>query len=1032
MSHVPPSETNPALARVPATIALGLLALVGCGQDSATASLRALEPVGEVALVCLGRDATGAFNRGLGRAECPDYEYPLDSPNNRRFHALVTQPLSGEVALVDLAVTASQAVIDFEPSQPGYSFMPVGAEPGAIVSTPGGVASFVGVREAGREGIFALPSSCIAPRAATDPIRDIRTWPACRLPAAPGPMVMLIDPAIDDDGDAATPASVRASCGGAYVDSAELIGQAPGATRAECPADLATELPSPGRRKLGVMLPSLSELWVLDAQELLDREPGSFDICNVEERVALSGEVSDAVQRIPTDLVPSSPSCGPVGFNHGPIADSYRPWPVDVALDDEQRLYVADSDAPLVHVLDVSNPCALSALPALEPRSHADPTAVITTRRVAVSPLTPLGKRFVYAVDDSTTNTSGTLMAFDVSPGSTDRTPIVRERSALNPTEPPDRIAFGRDVADVEFVYQDFPEPLGGVAVEGVACDPDPRLRADSPAAEYRPASDLSAGAAPRKLRGTFAFAALHTGQMAVVDVEDLDGACRRPVAVNPGTQENLSGCKLDDTSLQPFGYQLLGGPTVSNELSCNVVAPHRTRSRSFFTNSGGGAHSAGLVSFPTLTLDTGRSVTTDQTDDGTTYPKLLAARSAANQPGELYVGPLLYSTDVPTALLDVDPASAERSSLLLSYEEPRAYFPGEDFIATYEGGVRPTSAALFSVDAATGLGMIDEGLNASFCTSGVQDMDLVVEAGRGLGVAPADEAAFARRHADYVQIVSDLLEEDDAYWGASSPGATCGAELFQEVDSIARVSGRSLCDQFFLPAELQSPQRDFRIVQASEDRLLVEPRSYAPGEMSETRRRQLSEFAACCFPKTMPFQIRAGHQWVIRGSGSGFAHAVTTDPSSLRCVADCNPMASRQRGRAYEIACSRDCPTPLGRPAIGYAVPGEDFACVVDSTENGIDPGEPGSECIFQSLTTRFALYRGQLRSTRDMRFRWQLTDGFSPLVIALTSVDRPRSTPVSLFPWPESSQLILSDGSARGLTFVSSRNPGTLSTVF
>jgi hypothetical protein len=792
------------------------------------------------------------------------------------------------------------------------------------------------------------------------------------------------------------------------------------------------------------MLPSLSELWVLDAQELLDREPGSFEVCNVEERVALGGEVTDAAQRIPADLVPSSASCSPVGFNHGPVADSYQPWPVDVALDDEQRLYVADRSAPLVHVLDVSNPCALSALPSLEPRSFTDPTAVITTRRVAVSPLTPLGKRFVYAVDDSTTSTSGTLMAFDVSPGSTDRTPIVRERSPLNPAEPPDRIAFGRDVADVEFVYQDFPEPLTGVAVEGVACDPDPRLRPDSPAAEYRPAFDLSAGASPSKLRGTFAFAALHNGQMAVIDVEDLDGACRRPVSVNPGTDEDLSGCKGDDPSLAPGGYQLLGTnlPTVSAELSCNVVAPHRARGRSFFTNSRGGAHSAGLVSFPTLTLDTGRSVTTDQTDDGKSYPKLLAARRAANQPGQIYVGPLAYDTDDtdnPTALLDVDPATSDRSSLLLSYEEPRAYLPGEDFLATYEGGVRPVSAALFSVDAATGLGVVNEGLNASFCTSGVQDMDLVIEAGRSMGVAPADEAAFARRHGDYVQIVSDLLDEDDAYWNAPSPGATCGAELFQSGENLTRISGRSLCDQFFLPAEVQSAQRDFRIVQASEDRLLVEPRSYVPGSEAvgtETRRRQLSEFAACCFPDMMLFQIRAGHQWVVRGAGTGFAHAVTTDPSSLRCVADCNPMASRQRGRAYEIACSQDCPAdpldPLGRPAVGSAVLGEDFACVVDSTENGIDPGEPGSECIFQSLTTRFAIYRGREESKRDMRFRWQLSDGFTPLFIGLTSVDRRSSTPLSLLPWPESSQLILSDGSARGLTFVSSRRPGTIATIF
>ena len=1023
-----------------------LAALVGCSQETATATLRALDPVGEVSLVCLGRDDSGAFTRGLPRSECPDYEFIPTSDYNRRFHALVTQPLSGEVALVDLAGDVNEAVIDYEPTQPGYSFMPVGAEPGAIVSTPGSVASFVGVREVGREGVFALPTSCIAPRTGDAALRDIRTWPACRLPAAPGPMVMLVDPAADDDANPSTLDRVRTSCDGAYVDAADLIGTSPGASRAECPADLATETVAPGRRKLAVMLPSLSEVWVLDAQELLDREPGSFDACNVEERFRLTANITDAVQRVPADLVPSSASCSPVGFNHGPPRDDYAPWPVDVALDDEQRLYVADSTAPVIHVLDVSNPCALTPLPSLEPRSFNDPSAVITTRRVAVSQLTPLGKRFVYAVDNSTTSTAGSLMVFDVSPGATDRTPIVRERSPLNPAEPPDRIALGRDVADVEFVYQDFPEPTNGLAAEGVACDPTPTLDLDSQAAEYRPAIDLSSGASPRKLRGTFAFAALHTGQISVIDVEDLDATCRRPRTTNATSEDDLKGCRNDDPSISSY---VLPGleipiPTVSDELSCNVVTPHRARSRGYFINAGG-QRSAGLLSFPTLTLDTGRSVTTDQTDEGRDYPKLLGARHIAGQDEDLDVGPLRYSTNPERGnLLDIDPATADRSSLLLSYEEPRAYIPTEDFTVTYEGAVRGVSEALFSIDPATGLGKINEGLNASFCSSGVQDMDLVLEEARRLGVtAPAELQAFARRHADYVQLVGDLLDEDDPYW--SGPGASCGAELFQADGDASGLSGRPLCEQFFLPSEVQAEQRDFRIVQASEDSLLLEPRiaraqpadADAPvndfTEASVQRRQQLSAFAACCFPDPTFFQIRAGNQWVVRGAATGLSHAVTTDPSSLRCIADCSPMAAYQRGRAYEISCTENCPTNAeGDAAVGFARPGEDFVCRVDSTEGGIDPGEQGSECVFQSLTTRFAIYRGREPSRRDMRFRWQFGDGFSPLVIGLTSVDRTRSTPQSIVAWPESSQLILSDGSARGLTFVSSRSPGTVSSIF
>ncbi len=999
--------------------------LVGCSEDSETASLRALEPAGEASVLCLARDADGAFTRGVERSACPKLGNVPDD-EQRHLHALVTQPASGEVALVNLAVNANDAVVDFEPSQPGYSFMPVGAEPGAIVSTPGGIASFVAVREPGREGIFGLPSSCIGARPPSAPVRDIRTWPACRLPVAPGPMVLLNDPAIDHDMDASTPERLRGTCAAEYVEAEQLVGQALAAGREQCPADLATEAHPLGRRKLAVTLPSLGQVWVIDAQELLDRAPGSFEPCNFERRLALQVELSDAVQALPADLVPSSPSCAPVGFNHGPVPDSFRPWPVDLALDDQQRLYIADSEAPVVHVVDVSDPCALVSLPPLEPRSFTDPNAVVTTRRVAVSPLTPLGKRFVYAVDNSATPTAGSLMLFDVSPGSTQRTPVIRERSPFNPNEPPDRISLSRDVADVEFVFQDFPEPDDGIAIEGVTCDPDPSLPTDRPEALYRPSPAASSGA--RKLRGTFAFAALHSGQIAVVDIEDLDGACRRPVSVNPGPTEDISGCKNDDPDVQLLGgYQIaIDIPTVSDELSCNVVAPHRVRSGSFFTNASG-ARSAGLVGFPTLTLETGRSVATDQSSEGRDQPKMLAARHLAGQKSDLYVGPLIYETDtIASNLLQVDPEVAERSGLLLSYEEPRAFSPSEDFTSTYEGVVRAAAQAVLVLDEASGLGVINEGLNASFCVAGVQDLELTRGVGANLGVTSSvEQTAFARRHSDYAQLVGDLAESNDAYWNAPNAGAECGRELYQnESDNPTSLSGRALCEQFFRSPEVpDNINRDFRILEASEDRLLVEPRGFDPLMNSPTRRRHLIEFAACCFPEPTPFQVRAGHQWVVRGSATGVPHRVTADPVSQRCVADCSPLVQRRQGRAFEISCSQSCSTS----AIGLARPGEDFACVVDDADDGIDPGEPGSECIFQNLTTRFAVYRGQQRSARDMRFRWQLTDGFRPLTISLSSsVDRTPSAPRSLVLVPELNSLLVTDGSSRGITLVLPRTPG------
>jgi len=1012
---------------------LGLVASLAtaCGQDNATAALRALGVTGETSAICLERDADGAFTIGRDRADCPDYQTPRGAPGERHLHLLVTQPISGEVALVDLGTSIGEAVIDFEPSQPGYSFMPVGADPGAIVSTPGGMASFVGVAETGREGIFGLPSTCIGSRPESSPLRDIRTWPACRLPAAPGPLLLLDDPALDDDQDPSTPDRVRARCDSEYVDRAELLGTALAAEREVCAADLARERPLSGRRKLVVTLPSLAEVWVLDAQELLDRTPGTFEACAPEATAVLGVEPLDVAQRLPADLVPSSPSCAPVGFNHGPAAESYRAWPEDVALDDEGVLYVADSQAPVIHVLDASNPCALSTLPSLHPLSYSDPNAVVTTRRLDVSALTSAGKRFLYAIDNSTSRTAGTLMAFDVSPGSTERTPIVRERSPFNPQEAPDRITLPRDVADIQFVTQDSPQPNNlGIYVEGISCDPNPSTSLDSVATLYRPRADLSAGANPGLLRGTYALAALHSGQLAVVDVEDLDGVCRRPVEVNHDAVEDEFGCRNDDPSVPPStpttgGYRLLGTQTVTNELSCNVVAAHRARSRGFFTNEAGTAKSAGLRAFPTLTLDSGRSVATDLSDEGRDQPKMLGARYVAGERAVLYVGPLPYATDDQGSRLELDPKLADRSSLLLSYEEPRNFVPAEDFSATYEGVVRAPSRAIFRAPTTEeGYGIVDEGLNASFCNSGVQDMDLSADVGRGLAVpAGAPLATFARQSADYVQVTASLLDEDDPYW-SSAEGASCGSELYaSNGDNPTALLGRPLCDSVFGPANVPLPfaSRDLRIVAATEDQLLVEPREFDPNVNSAQRRQQLMQFLSCCFPGPSEFQIRAGRQWVMRGSVTGVGHHVTTDPTSRRCVNDCSPLVQKLAGRAFELSCSENCPRDEGAPpAIGLANPEQDFACVVDDTTGGIDPGEPGSECVFQSLTSRLAIYRGQQPSRRDMRFRWQFSDGFSPFTFSLTSTERNRSSPRSLLLLPEVGQLVVTDGSAPGLTFV------------
>ena len=114
--------------------ALGVLALgltSACSQQSQATQLRSLQASGDLSFLCLSHGPDGVVIRAEGIEFCPDYDdKDEDAPDHRRLHAMVTQPETGEIALVDLF---DAVPIDGEPTQPGYNFMSVGAEPGAIV-----------------------------------------------------------------------------------------------------------------------------------------------------------------------------------------------------------------------------------------------------------------------------------------------------------------------------------------------------------------------------------------------------------------------------------------------------------------------------------------------------------------------------------------------------------------------------------------------------------------------------------------------------------------------------------------------------------------------------------------------------------------------------------------------------------------------------------------------------------------------------------------------------------------------------------
>jgi hypothetical protein len=970
--------------------------------------LRSLQESGDVTAVCVAADGTG---RRL--AECPDFE-----TGERTLLALVTQTMTDEVAVVRLVSGAvpdldDGEVVDLDPSMPGYTFARLPGRPGDIVTSPGGAASFVGITSPGRQGIVALPTTCMGPPPGgadeDESRRDITSFAGCSLPGAPGDLTVLVDAPAGDG-------SVALSCDRSLGTES---GTPVGASRSECAADLTTELGPPGRRKLLVTLPDLGQLAVIDAQSLVDREPGTYGPCEIERWVPLQVDlpVAPVSEQLPPDI--DDPSCQPAELPTTPAPANPLPVPSGLALSDDGRLFVGDRGAPVIHVFDARSPCSMTELAPLLPQAHEDPDRAVKTSKLAVSPITPKNQRFLYAIDEFD-QPGASVMAFDVSPGSSLRTPIVRPGSPRLPLEPADRIGFLAPAVDVGFALRDLPESdATGVAVTGALCDPRPG--APAPGGEYQPTSDFTSGARPALLRGVFGFVLLSSGQVVVIDVDDFDAPCRRPIQTNPEPVADFRGCSGDVDLPEYLTEDGLpdGSPTVSAEVSCSVVQPHRVRSALPAANSPQvGVRAPSLRAFPQFSSPDTSSPTTLEG-----RPKLLAVdfdplTPDKPQPALVYVGSELYGPEGEGTTLDKNPLTAEQNSLVLPLVEPRGYPANENFSLTYEGAIMAARQSGF-FDAVNGL-VNDE--TADYCDSGVYSVESMRSFGaERFGLDGDDLETFARQHADYVQITGGFLDEDDVYW-RSPRGESCS---------------RDFCESQFGESDARqlSPLRDLRILEAYQDRLVVEPREY----LGEESRAELAAQIDCCFPAGAAYTIRSAEQWVLTGASSGFRHDVVAREQadgSFRCERDCDPRKKYFQSRVFELsqAPGTDCPG-VAADEICPVAPADASDCFAPSAggcgppvclydpENAagsVEPGGPGSACILDSLNARFVVYRGANASQRGMVFSWQVTGGFTPLAMTLTS-EASNVSPQSMLYLPELQHLAVVDASTLGLALFS-----------
>jgi hypothetical protein len=862
-----------------------VLVAQGCSSTPVSVPLRSLERSGGVAFVCVAEPGSTSPGRPIEQCHplvAPAAWYDYSVPH---LIGLVTQTARGEVAVVD---TTAALVVDQDPGTPGESFIPVGQAPTDIASTSAGTATFVTVADANQPGIFALPTARILPSAGKRPL-GLTSFPSCSLPAYPGRMVIVDDPALPPPPSSDVPADAQLLLEAQY-----------------------------GTPKLLVTFPDLGEIAVIDAQAVLAIPDGRFDACPTE-RFRLRGAN---------------------GIDPRPGAMAYRP--------DDGRLFIADERAPIIHVLEASSPGALVEREPLLATSAVDPSRVVTTSAVAVSPQTLGGKRYVYAVDFAD---SGSIMVFDVSDDASARTPLSLGDPKYLPYAPPDRIALGVPAQGVAFARHDLPvidTGAVGSTRAGERCKPDdPNDVNRAPVPTY-----AGPGAGPYSLRGVFGFAVLNDGRLAVIDVDDLDANCRRP-QWSDATQLGCSGQVL---SVDAASY-----PAASDEVSCRVVQPHRVRAARYFTNGGDIRNAPLMQSVPLLYDADGTVLSVDPDLGGNDRPRMLgpnletspddkrtktfvaAIGGGVTSLDQLSPFPYEDGGHLPASKAE-DPSQAIASVNWTAFDlfEPRAHYD-QTWSVVYEGEVpgfgghlgsfQCSDATRFAVpngpdtceagDSPAGYVLSDS--SGAFCSYGVEGADLAAQTGIGTG--------------DILAIADALPDAADPYWSAAA--SVCSFEQCRAV--------------FGVPEAVSNGARERTVRTAYQNRLLLDPK---PVGLPIT----------CCFPYPVTYKIRGGGQWIVTGSTTGFGHHVQPDPKSASywtapCVRSADENVALRNARARTLTHA-DAKTP----------PGWDDPRLFRNAQIrfGIwEPPKPCDGCII----------------SRGMLFTFQESGGFSPMVLPLSS---------------------------------------------
>jgi hypothetical protein len=274
---------------------------------------------------------------------------------------------------------------------------------------------------------------------------------------------------------------------------------------------------------------------------------------------------------------------------------------------------------------------------------------------------------------------------------------------------------------------------------------------------------------------------------------------------------------------------------------------------------------------------------------------------------------------------------------------------------------------------------------NASFCYAGAHDEAASIAEAVRLGFLSARDSAQAldwgRGHSDYVEVTSDLLDEDDPYW--TTEGLSCSF-----------IS----CRATFGTQAAPTINRSFRITQAYDDRVLTayEPivdvtRSAPDGTGPEID-------TACCFPTLVTYRLRGHQTWIANGSTTGFTHHVAPVGPNGECADLGMNQNDEECDATFRTRTSREYEVPAG-------------------TTSSVGFDDPH---VFHNGQFFSVIYPGSQPTQRDMGFSWHETGGFVPLSVG---VGRGSSlvSPQAMFYHPSlGTSVLVTDGAQQGVVEV------------